>query len=147
MTFNRIDHSLWLTRLLIAIVTAWNLQAALVFILQPEGFMHNFELNGVPGAAAVRGTGILFVMWNVPYLVALWNPRKYFLALRISIVMQSVGLVGESFILLTLPDGHATLSESILRFIIFDGSGLILLVVAFWILNRRNTRAFFRKKS
>ena len=64
---------LWLARFLITVVTALNLQAALVFILWPERFMHGFELTGIPGAAAVRGTGILFVMWNVPYLVALWK--------------------------------------------------------------------------
>ncbi len=122
---------LWLARFLITVVTALNLQAALVFILWPERFMHGFELTGIPGAAAVRGTGILFVMWNVPYLVALWNPRKYRLVLGITVVMQFIGLVGESLILFTLPDGHALLSTSILRFIIFDGSGLALLMVAF----------------
>ncbi len=131
------DYSLWLARRLIAIVTGWNLQAALVFILWPERFMHGFELTGVPGAAAVRGTGILFVMWNVPYLVALWNPRKYRLVLGIAVVMQFIGLVGESLILFTLPDGHALLSTSITRFIIFDGSGLVLLIAAFWIVNRK----------
>ncbi len=125
--------SLWLARLLIAIVTAWNLQAALVFILWPERFAHNFELTGIPGAAAVRGTGILFVMWNVPYLVALWNPRKYSLALGMALAMQFIGLMGESFILFTLPDGYTLLRESITRFIIFDASGLIMLLTAFWI--------------
>ena len=124
---------LWLARILIAIVTGWNLQAALVFILWPERFMHSFELTGVPGAAAVRGTGILFMMWNVPYLVALWNPRKYRLVLGIAIIMQLVGLVGESFILFTLPDGHTLLRASIIRFITFDGGGLLLLVLAFWL--------------
>ena len=100
--------------------------------------MHGFELTGVHGAAAVRGTGILFVMWNVPYLVALWNPLKYRLVLSIAIVMQLVGLIGESFILFTLPDGHALLSTSITRFIIFDGSGLVLLIAAF-LLGKQNT--------
>jgi len=127
---------LWLARLLIAIVTGWNLQAALVFILWPERFMHGFELTGVPGAVAVRGTGILFVMWNVPYLVALWHPRKYRVVLGIMLVMQLVGLVGECLILFTLPVGHALLNTSITRFIIFDGSGLILLLGAYWVLNR-----------
>ena len=127
---------LWLARGLIALVTAWNLQAALVFILWPERFAPGFELTGVPGATAVRGTGILFVMWNVPYLVALWHPRKYRLALGMALAMQSIGLMGESLILFTLLDGHALLSASITRFIVFDGSGLILLIGAFWILNR-----------
>ena len=124
---------LWLSRLLIAIVTGWNLQAALVFILWPERFMHGFELTGIPGAAAVRGTGILFAMWNVPYLVALWNPQKYRLVLGIAIVMQLVGLVGESLILVTLPQVHTLLRASIVRFITFDGGGLLLLALAFWL--------------
>ena len=128
------NSRLWLSRLLIAIVTCWNLQAALVFILWPERFMHGFELTGIPGAAAVRGTGVLFVMWNVPYLETLWHPRKYRLVLGIMVAMQLVGLVGESLILFTLPDRHALLSTSITRFIIFDGSGLVLLAIAFWIL-------------
>ncbi len=125
---------IWTARVLVAIVTGWNLQAALVFILWPERFAPGFELTGVPGAAAVRGTGILFLMWNVPYLVALWHPRNNFLVLGIAIVMQLIGLVGESLILFTLPDGHAILSRSITRFIIFDASGLTLLAAALFLL-------------
>ena len=124
---------LWLSRILIAVVTAWNLQAALVFILWPERFAPGFELTGVPGAAAVRGTGILFLMWNVPYLVALWHPRKYRLALGLALAMQLIGLVGESMILFSLPDGYAQLRASITRFIAFDGSGLLLLLIAFFV--------------
>ena len=45
-----IDYTLWIARGLIAIVTAWNLQAALVFIFWPERFVPGFELTGVPGA-------------------------------------------------------------------------------------------------
>lgn len=130
------NYTFWIARGLIAIVTGWNLQAALIFILWPERFMHGFELSGVPGEVAVRGTGILFVMWNVPYLVALWNPVKYRLLLAVAIVMQLVGLLGESLILYSLSEGHATLHESILRFIIFDGSGLVLLMGALWMLKR-----------
>ena len=127
---------LWIARILIGIVTAWNLQAALTFILRPYLYAPNFELSGEPGAVAVRGTGILFLMWNVPYLVALWHPRKHLPLLEIAIVMQSIGLVGESMTLLSLPIGHALLRESISRFILFDASGLILLVGAFS-LNRK----------
>ena len=127
---------LWLARGLIALVTAWNLQVALVFILWPERFASGFELTGVPGAAAVRGTGILFVMWNVPYLVALWHPRKYHLALGMALAMQLIGLVGEGLILVTLSLEHTLLRSSIMRFITFDGSGLLLLAVAFWLVRR-----------
>jgi len=48
-----------------------------------------------------------------------------------------IGLVGESVILLTLPDGHTLLRASIMHFIAFDASGLVLLLGAFWV-SRQN---------
>ena len=131
------NYSLWLVRGLIAIVTAWNLQAALVFLLWPERFASGFELTGIPGTATMRGTGILFLMWNVPYLVALWHPWKYRLALGIALAMQLLGLIGESWILITLPASHLVLRNSISRFVTFDSSGLILLLIAFFMGKQR----------
>ena len=127
---NRSDLRLWAARLLIAVVVAWNLQAALIFLLTPERFAPGFELSGVPGAAAVRGIAVLFIMWNIPYLVALWQPRRNRLALWEALVMQAVGVIGESLILASLPAGHAVLHASILRFIAFDASGVVALGLA-----------------
>jgi len=127
---------LWLARGLIFLVTAWNLQAALAFILWPERFVPGFELTGEPGAVAVRGTGILFLMWNVPYLVALWHPRRYRLALGMALTMQFIGVVGESWTLYSLQFEHTLLKISIWRFIGFDAVGLVLLMVAFWLVRR-----------
>ncbi|MBM3124516.1 MAG: hypothetical protein FJZ87_05505 [Chloroflexi bacterium] len=130
---------IWISRLLIGIVTAWNLQAAAAFILYPSAFTFAFELSGVAGQAAVRGFGVLVLMWNVPYLAALWNPERYRLALVLSLLMQFIGLVGESCMLFTLPGGHAVLGDSILRFIVFDGIGLVLLAIA-WVMGQVNSR-------
>ncbi len=126
----RLDLRLWAARLLIAAVVAWNLECALAFLRQPQAFAPAFELSGVPGAAAVRGVAVLFLMWNVPYLVALWHPRRHRLSLGEAIVMQAVGLLGESWILAQLPEGHAVLRASLLRFIVFDAAGLLLLAAA-----------------
>ncbi len=120
----------WPPRLLILPVTAWNLQAALAFTLQPESFAPGFMLSGVPGAAAVRGVGILFLMWNIPYLAALWHPQKNLLALKLAAAMQAVGLLGELYLLSTLTAEYATLAASIIRFVAFDGIGLLLLLAA-----------------
>jgi hypothetical protein len=120
----------WIARLLIGIVVAWNLQAAFVFIFFPSRFVQAYELSGTAGEAAIRGFGVLFLMWNVPYLFALIDPVRYRLALTLSLLMQLTGLIGESFIYLTLPAGYAMLRNSILRFILFDGLGLILLGLA-----------------
>ena len=127
---------LWISRLLIAIVAAWNLQAALIFVISPETFVHAYELSGVPGEAAVRGVGILFLMWNVPYVFAVIHPIRFRLGLVFAMLMQLIGLLGESYIFSTLTMEHTVLRGSILRFIIFDGIGLVLLFFA-WLLSRQ----------
>jgi hypothetical protein len=128
----------WFSRLLIGLVTAWNLQAAFAFIFSPDGFVRAYELSGIPGEAAIRGVGVLFLMWNVPYLFALKDPVRYRLALTLSLFMQLTGLIGETFIYFTLPAGHAVLASSILRFIAFDGAGLMLLGIAWGISDVKN---------
>jgi hypothetical protein len=127
---------IWVSRLLIALVTLWNVQVAVVFIASPGAYVHAFELSGAAGDAAVRGMGILFLMWNVPYVFAAVNPVRYRLALICAIIMQFIGLIGETYILSTLPAGHTALSASILRFIAFDATGLVLLSIA-WLLTLR----------
>ena len=92
------DLRLWAARLLIAVVVAWNLQCALVFLLNSGGFARGFELSGVAG---------------------------------------EVGLIGESILLSTIPAGHAILRGSILRFILFDGAGVLLLGVAAYLSRER----------
>ena len=126
----KVGFRLWAARVLIAVVVAWNLECALVFWLNPGGFAAGFELAGVPGAAAVSGFAVLFAMWNIPYLVALWQPQRHRLSLWEALAMQTVGVIGESFILFSLPAGHALLHTSLLRFITFDAAGVVCLIGA-----------------
>jgi len=130
------NRRLWFTRLLIAVVTLWNLQAALVFILRPQVYTPGFMLAGLPGETAVRGVGVLFLMWNVPYLVALWDPRRYQLALALSLAMQLVGVVGETLIFLSVPADYSLLRASIVRFILFDAAGAVFLTGANWLVSQ-----------
>ena len=129
---------IWIARLCIGLVTAWNFQAAVIFIFSPSRFVGAYELSGTAGEAAVRGVGVLFLMWNIPYLLALYHPIRYRLALTLSLLMQFVGLIGESYILSTIPVEHVILRSSILRFIAFDGAGLLFLVTAYF-LTRENS--------
>jgi hypothetical protein len=119
-----------LARGLIGVVIFFNLQAALVFLLWPGSYIPAFELEGVIGEAMLRGLGVLFLMWNVPYAVALWNPIRYRISLYEALVMQTIGLVGESLIFATVPEFHTLLRGSIMRFIAFDALGLLLLFAA-----------------
>jgi hypothetical protein len=134
----KLDLRMWAARLLIAVVVTWNLECALVFLLNPGVFAPGFELTGLPGEAAVRGFAILFIMWNVPYLLALWQPRRNRLSLWEALAMQTIGVIGESLIFFSLPTGHPVLHTSLLRFITFDAAGMILLIGAGFLSSKRS---------
>lgn len=121
---------LWFGRGLIGLVLAWNVQAAIAFLIAPGAFAPGFELTVPVGSAIVRGMGVLFLMWNVPYAVALWHPVRHRLSLYEAVVMQAIGLLGETFILWSLGSGHSAAVTTVSRFIAFDGIGLLVLFLA-----------------
>jgi hypothetical protein len=127
---------LWLGRLLISLVLLWNVQCALAFLLAPATFAPGFELSGAAGATTVRGMAVLFLMWNVPYAVALWHPVRHRVSLYEAVAMQTIGLIGESLILWSLGGGHPVAAGSVTRFIAFDGAGVVLLALAAWVTRR-----------
>ncbi len=126
----------WLIRLLVITVLAWNLEAAITFMLQPRSYLAGFDLQGIPGQVAVAGTGLLFLMWQVPYVFAVVNPMRFRVSLIEALIMQGIGLLGETIILLRMPAIPADVQNSIFRFIIFDGIGLILLALALILVGR-----------
>jgi hypothetical protein len=127
---------IWLARVLIFIVTFWNLQCAAVFLLNPAAFAPGFELTGAVGSAMIQALGLLFVMWNVPYVVALLHPLKHKVSLIEAVIMQGIGALGETILLLCLPGAHTTLHASVMRFILFDAGGFILLLAALLVILR-----------
>jgi hypothetical protein len=121
---------LWISRILIGLVLLDNLQAAVFFITKPDGFAAAFDLAGPAGIAAMRSTGILFLMWCVPYTFAAVHPIRFRISLIEACIMQTIGIVGESFLLIKLPAELVNIPSSLGRFIIFDAAGLILLLIA-----------------
>ncbi|MHB8775350.1 MAG: hypothetical protein ACYC6U_09620 [Bellilinea sp.] len=126
-----------IARLLIGLVIFFNLQAAFLFIINPAAYSAGFEVGGIVGEKLVQGMGILFLMWNVPYIYALIDPIRHRTSLHQAIIMQAIGVVGETILWLTLPPGHPAMSSTVIRFAIFDGSGLIALCAALWITHLR----------
>jgi len=124
---------LFLARLLIGVVFLVNLQCALAFLIWPGRYTSAFELTGALGEAMLRGVGVLFVMWNVPYAVGLWNPTRHRLSLYEALAMQAIGLLGEMAIYASLHAVHIVARASIARFIAFDALGLLALVAAAWL--------------
>jgi hypothetical protein len=127
--------AVWAARLAFLTVFVINMMCVVQFVLWPGGYAGAYELSGVPGDVAIRGIGIAFAMWNVTYPLVIFNPDRFRTVGWIVLAQQLVGLVGESWILSTLPAGHDLLASSILRFIVFDGAGLVLMAAAFfWML-------------
>lgn len=120
----------WISRILIAAVTVMNVQAAFQFMLTPQNYAYGFEMTGAAGEAMLRGMGLLFLMWNIPYMFAAYHPVRHFISVVEAVIMQFIGVTGETLILLGMPEGHPLIEASVKRFIIFDGSGLVFLAVA-----------------
>ncbi len=56
--------------------------------------------------------------------------------------MQTLGVVGETLLWFSMPSSYSLVRSSVLRFIIFDAAGLVLLLLASWLvwLNMRKKR-------
>jgi len=122
-----------IARFLIAVVLGWNLQCAIVFLVNPRGYVGAFGLAGMAGVQMVRALGLLFVMWNVPYVFALVNPVRNKTSLIEAVAMQAIGLAGETLILLLGGSYPALVEKTIMRFIFFGAVGLMLLLAALWL--------------
>lgn len=127
---------IWLTRLIVGVVFLVNLSAALAFIFQPARYVSGFEVAGVAGRAIVQGIGILFLMWNATYPVVILQPLRHLTVFAIILVQQLIGVVGETWIWLTLPSGHEALRQTGMRFILFDSGGLIAMLAVYLFLFR-----------
>jgi hypothetical protein len=130
-----------LARLVVGVVFFFNVTCALAFIAWPQRYAPAFEISGVPGQVAVRGIGILFLMWNATYPPVLARPDRRRTLFLVLLIQQAIGLAGETWMWATLPPGHTALRATGLRFIAFDGAGLVGMGLALWLLERARRRA------
>ncbi len=133
---------MWVARACIVLVLVVNLQCAVAFVVSPHAYTGSFQLTGPEGATMVRSMGLLFLMWNVPYAVAAWHPWRHRVSLVEAVIMQAIGLVGEALMLQALPPvGYAALRATGERFVRFDAAGLLLLLLAWSCIARRQRGA------
>lgn len=125
----------WIARIGVAVVFVVNVQCAVGFIVAPEQFAAAYEQNGAAGNAAMQGLGVAFLMWNATYPLVIVNPWRHRTLFAVVLAQQAIGLVGESAIMASLPAGHTALVDSIGRFIAFDAFGLIIMGLAFLLLD------------
>ena len=127
-------------RLLIAIVLIWNVQCAITFLLQPHLYAPGFQLSqDLIGITVIRSLGLLFLMWNVPYLFAFVHPLRWKILPLVILVQQFTAVIGELWILSTL-SSETQILNSIRKFVYFDFGGLILLSLAFILTRRKPTQ-------
>ncbi|MBP7692920.1 MAG: hypothetical protein KA764_13440 [Anaerolineales bacterium] len=117
-------------RLAVGLVGAVNVACALAFLFQPERYTAAFEVAGRPGQVMVQALGLAFLMWNATYPPVLWNPERQRALLSVIVAQQALGLAGETWLWWQLPPAHTALAATGLRFILFDGAGLLLLGAA-----------------
>lgn len=127
---------LFIARCCISLVLFVNLQCAIQFLIYPHHYQPGFELLGTSGSAFIQGMGLLFIMWNVPYIFALFQPIQNRTSLIEAIIMQLIGVIGETILLNLLTGDHFQLHTTIQRFIQFDGFGLLSLLTAFGLTHR-----------
>ncbi len=125
-------------RITLAAVFIMNIACALDFILRPGLYAGGFEVSGEVGRVIVQSFGILFLMWNATYPPVIWQPHKHRTLFAVILVQQLIGVVGESWLYFSLDASHVALRATGLRFIIFDGLGLVLMGFAFVMLFKRN---------
>jgi hypothetical protein len=130
----------WVARLVVFAVFSVNVSCAAGFLISPDLYAPSFELSGLEGRMVVQGFGILFLMWNATYPLVLVNPRCHKTLFVVILAQQAIGLIGESFLLWSLPTGHDSIAAAITRFAQFDGIGLVLMAAAFVLLR------FMRRK-
>lgn len=128
---------LWLARFVVGVVFVLNVSCALAFLLRPDRFASSFELTGVQGRIMVQAMGILFLMWNETYPLVVIHPHRYRTLFAVVLAQQAIGVLGETWLLASLPVGHSALWATGVRFIVFDGLGLIGMGILFWLLGRR----------
>lgn len=133
----------WLARLAVGGVGLVNLSCAGAFWLWPADYAPAFNLEGVPGQVMVRALGLLFVMWTATYPLVFLQPARHLPLFGVIVAQQVIGLAGETWLWLHVPAAYPALRAAGLRFIAFDGVGLVLLAgagLAVWRASRRTQR-------
>ncbi len=131
-----VKRKTWVIRALITPVVFFNLQCSFEFLVHAQRYAPSFDLSETTGAYMIQGLGLLFLMWNIPYLTALIDPIRHATSLTEAVIMQAIGAVGETLLLLNVPAEYHNLHASVTRFIYFDSGGLLFLMSA-WLLRRR----------
>jgi hypothetical protein len=135
---NRVNSILaeWFARAAVGVVFVMNVWCAAAYLTNPDAYAPAYGLAGATGRTIVQAFGVLFLMWNATYPPVVWQPRSTTALFAVVLVQQAIGLAGETWLLLNLQPGQSAMWATGMRFAIFDGSGLVLMLAAFVVLRR-----------
>jgi len=126
-----------IAQFIVGVVFIINITCAMAFICQPDKYVGGFEVGGIQGRLVVQAMGILFLMWNATYPPVIMNPIKQKTLFGVILAQQAIGVIGESWLMITIPAGHPVLQATVMRFIYFDGAGLILMGSVYYYLMKK----------
>jgi hypothetical protein len=125
----------WLARIAVFVVFALNVMCAIQFIAEPLRYAAAYGLpTTAESGAMVAGLGVAFLMWNATYPAVIFSPRRFRALYVVVLIQQAIGLVGESCIWANLIGqglGNGLMAAGIMRFVIFDAAGLVIMLAAF----------------
>ena len=138
VTTSKSRKATWFARVMVLVVFCWNVLCALQFIIAPASFASGYGLEPTPeNCALVSGIGVAFLMWNVTYPAVIFDPMRFKTLYIVVLIQQLVGLAGEYFIWMRLSGAglaEGAMADGIMRFVIFDGVGLAMMLVGLIVL-------------
>jgi hypothetical protein len=120
-------------RLCIVCVFAWNMSCAISFIIDPSQGTVGYELSGVGAIAAIRGMGVIMLMWNISYIPLIYKPSRFRCMFVVVIIQQLIAVAGDMYVVLFDASSASMLYDSVTRFLMFDIAGIVLLIIAYFL--------------
>jgi hypothetical protein len=129
---------LQLSRAAVGIVLFLNIQCAVQFLASPQITRRvlNFQEHG---RNSYSRYGNLIPYVECALCFCLNPPVKYRISYFQAVIMQFIGLLGETFLWIVIPSENALIAANISRFIIFDGTGLVFMTFGYLLINKEYT--------
>jgi hypothetical protein len=109
------------------------MSCAISFIIDPSQGTMGYELSGVGAIAAIRGMGVIMLMWNVSYIPLIYRPSRFRCLFVVVIIQQLIAVVGDIYVVLFDAPSASILRSSVMQFLAFDIAGIIALTIAYFL--------------
>jgi hypothetical protein len=109
------------------------MSCAISFIIDPSQGTVGYELSGVGAIAAIRGMGVIMLMWNISYIPLIYRPSRFRCMFVVVIIQQLIAVAGDMYVVLFDASSASMLYDSVTRFLMFDIAGIVLLIISYFL--------------